>query len=224
MSKYIAWNDEWILTNKDSYRLVKDLWQAYCENVECIALDAFKAHITRKLGLKANCWWTAEEDAFIKEYFPKIGTVGITELMNNTFGKYRTLASIVNRAKQLGIKVDQKTVDRNHYMLKRKPIGTCISDGMGYERIKVEEGKWVRVQQYIYEKEHGKIPEGYNVVFLDNNPRNYSKENLVAISNRHACLLNTNGFKSKHPEITRTGIKWCELKDALMAQEGVNDD
>ena len=43
----------------------------------------------------------------------------------------------------------------------------------GYIEIKTQEpNKWQLKHRYIYEKKYGKIPDGYNLIFLDGNRQN----------------------------------------------------
>jgi len=54
---------------------------------------------------------------------------------------------------------------------------------MRYKFIRISEGKWVFLNRYLWEKTHGAIPAGDNVVFKDENTLNCTIENLECISN-----------------------------------------
>ncbi len=68
-----------------------------------------------------------------------------------------------------------------------------------YEYVKVSdcpgEKKYMRKNRYIYEQAYGPIPEGYSVIFLDGNPRNYSLDNLRAVP------MQTLGYRRKFEKL-----------------------
>jgi hypothetical protein len=96
-------------------------------------------------------------------------------------------------------------IPKNH-----KPVGTISWRG-NYKRrsyylyIKVAElNKWEMLHRHLWEKEHGPIPKGINLVFKDGNQKNCSLDNLELISNAGLMIRNT---VHRYPE---------ELKNAIM--------
>ncbi len=74
-----------------------------------------------------------------------------------------------------------------------RPIGTILTDGEGYQRIKVREAVpgeaygfgnsrvWPLLQRHVWEEHHGPIPPGHVVAFKDKNRQNCAIENLECI-------------------------------------------
>jgi hypothetical protein len=84
-----------------------------------------------------------------------------------------------------------------------RPVGTILTDGEGYQRIKVREAKpgehygfgnvrvWPLMQRHVWEQAHGPIPKGYNVVFKDGNKQNVALNNLELVSRADMMRRNT---------------------------------
>ena len=79
-----------------------------------------------------------------------------------------------------------------------------VSGEYKYKFIRIAEGEWVFLHRYIWEQEHGGIPDDYNVVFKDGNPLNCVLENLECISNAELGERNRIG---KYPKELQTAIK-----------------
>ncbi len=72
-----------------------------------------------------------------------------------------------------------------------QPIGTEREDSKdGYLYVKIAERKtdpksahdnWKPKHHLVYEKHHGQIPEGCNIVFADHETRSFDPDNLVAV-------------------------------------------
>lgn len=74
---------------------------------------------------------------------------------------------------------------------------------------------WKRKAEVVWEKEHGAIPEGMFLVFLDKNPLNTDISNLYLVNRKiHARMANLKGYNS-NPVITECGLKLCELIDEI---------
>lgn len=76
----------------------------------------------------------------------------------------------------------------------------------GYIEIKIAEpNRWQLKHRYIYEKEYGKIPDGYNLIFLDGNRKNIELSNLKLISKAQDLIMNKNKLFAKDKNLTNTG-------------------
>lgn len=76
----------------------------------------------------------------------------------------------------------------------------------GYIEIKIKEpNKWQLKHRYIYEKKYGKIPKGYNLIFLDGNKQNLEITNLKMVSKAEDLIMNNNNLFTKNKELTNTG-------------------
>ena len=91
----------------------------------------------------------------------------------------------------------------------RREVGEERITEDGYVMIKIQDGKlnknWILKHRYIYEQHYGKIPEGYNVIFLDGNRQNTDISNLKLVSKYEDLIMNNNNLFSKDKEITETG-------------------
>lgn len=81
---------------------------------------------------------------------------------------------------------------------KRKPIGSEYPSKDGYIVIKVAEeatvpmskDNWVFKHVWVWEQEHGPLPEDHVVFFADGDKRNFDPGNLVAVPRRLVGILN----------------------------------
>lgn len=87
-------------------------------------------------------------------------------------------------------------------------------DKDGYTYIKIEQpNKWVLKHRWVYEKEYGKIPENYNLIFADGNRRNFDLRNLVLVSDAELCIINKNNLMKEDAELTKTGVLIAKILD-----------
>lgn len=74
--------------------------------------------------------------------------------------------------------------------------------------------QWRTKQRVVYEKYHGEVPEGHQITFIDGDKRNFSIDNLAAITDAERMCITANNWSGKG-EITRTGIAYAKLKTAI---------
>lgn len=98
-----------------------------------------------------------------------------------------------------------------------REIGEERTTKEGYTEIKVKDGclndNWELKHRYIYKKHFGKIPEGYNVIFLDGDRKNFDISNLKAIKKSHDLIMNNNKLFTKDRDLTSTGTLIAEVLD-----------
>ncbi len=95
-------------------------------------------------------------------------------------------------SEQAIIKIRKTQFKKGHVPHNHKPIGHERVDKNGYIEIKVKEPNVFKSKhRLIYENHHGKIPKGYNVIFIDGNNRNFNINNLKCISNAELMAKNT---------------------------------
>lgn len=84
----------------------------------------------------------------------------------------------------------------------------------GYIEIKIKEpNKWQLKHRYIYEKKYGKIPKGYNLIFLDGNRQNFELSNLKLVSKAEDLIMNKNKLFTNDKDITNTGTLIAKIID-----------
>lgn len=112
-----------------------------------------------------------------------------------------------------------------HIAFNNVPIGTIRKHG-GYWHIKTRDGKknnnWTQYHRYIWEKEHGPVPEGHKLIFRDGNKDNVSLDNLVCISIADAAVAVMHYGLTDDPDINDAILKLTELnrKTAEKAKGG----
>ena len=102
------------------------------------------------------------------------------------------------------------------------PVGKERMTKDGYIRVKVSDDRtvpsrknWKFKHHLIYEAEHGPIPEGHTVTFLDGDKSNFSLENLVCIPREINLRMNQSDLYSTDPHLTKSGIRLAELKAVI---------
>lgn len=142
-------------------------------------------------------------------YFPK-GNIPHNKGKKQT--DYMTQESI---DKTIPTRFKKGNIPANH-----KPVGTEAITKNGYIKIKIgEPNKWQLKHRYIYEKAYGKIPKGYNLIFLDGNKTNIVLSNLKLVSKAEDLMMNRNKLFTKDKDMTIAGtliakilVKGNELK------------
>lgn len=221
-----CWNDNWLSENIDSYCSYKELLTAYNTLFNTsFSLSGIKNHCRIALKLKKRRQnykhFTEEQLKFLQETYPRYGQRKTLELFNEKFHEARTMSSMKNFGTSHGCKVFSDVRQKNRRSAidseKSSRKTRCIGDTRiecGRLVMKSSSGKWKSATRVIYEVNNGAIPEGYVVTALDGNNSNIDLNNLVAIPQRYLGLLAINNLRSENPIITKTGIVWCDLKEA----------
>lgn len=123
---------------------------------------------------------------------------------HNTFNKgkkWNEYMSKESQKKSLKTCFKKGNIPHNH-----RKIGSERTNVDGYVEIKIAEpNQWQLKHRYLYEKEYGKIPNGYNIIFLDRNRKNFELSNLKLVSKAEDLIMNNNKLFSTDKEITNTG-------------------
>lgn len=152
--------------------------------------------------------FTEEEKQFIRD-----NTIGNTsrklaQLFNNKFKKTITAKDMYLFKKSNRLKSGVKT----HFIKGKKPhnykpIGAEFISSDGYTFIKVKDpNTWVHKQQYIYEKEFGKIPKNHSVIFADRNKNNFELSNLLLVKNKDKLVMKNRHLIFEDKNLTKTGL------------------
>ena len=228
----IPWNktpydDKWILANLYAYPSYKALAEAHNTKFGTdIGATAIGSHVKHDLGIDKRRltgeFLTDEQKAFIEEYYPHHSVKDTTKAFNEKFGTNKHKYTMLNYARRHGLVVDEDIVTKS----KREPhrsggnskkaereIGSIRFDGR-YWVIKTENG-WKLCHKAVWEEHHGKVGKGNAIIFLDGDANNWSIENLAEVPLSYLGMLELNGLRSKHPILTKAGIRWCDLKVAI---------
>lgn len=122
-------------------------------------------------------------------------------------------------SKELYEKTKHTMFKKGNIPANRSPIGTEKERADGYVWVKVQDGQlnknWKLKHVCVWEREHGPLPKGKVVTFLDGNVRNFNIDNLKAIDKATNARLNQNHFRYKEKELTEAGIAVAELITAI---------
>ena len=89
-------------------------------------------------------------------------------------------------------------------------------DKDGYILIKIAEpNKWVRKHRWLYEQEHGAIPENSVIIFADGDKTNLNTDNLICVTRNELKILNQCRLISSVPELTKTVLNIAKIKAKL---------
>ena len=105
------------------------------------------------------------------------------------------------------------------------PVGAeRYDEGKGYVLVKVAESPTVpqskdnwRLKHVVeYERAHGPVPDGCNVVMANRNPRDFSPGNLIAVPTRLMSRINSvDSPEWNDAESLLACVAWCELNCAV---------
>lgn len=107
-----------------------------------------------------------------------------------------------------------------------RPIGSEFLRDDGYIAIKVAEpNSWQLKHHYIWEKHNGKIPDGYSVIFLDQDKTNFDINNLELVKKKDKLIACSYRLFSTNKEVTKTGILTAQVinKTKEIRKEVIND-
>lgn len=155
--------------------------------------------------------YTQEEKKWLKETYPAHGKKETARLFKEKFGIDVTPATL-GRYCRVWLKCSvPKDVQ---YRSMTMPIGTVSMNCRGEVKVKTEEG-WIKAtRQFVA------VPKGMIAFNLDGNKYDNTPENIGITTNSKFRTLRNNGFWSNDREITKTGLLWCDLKEALDRKNG----
>ena len=102
---------------------------------------------------------------------------------------------------------------KGHIPHNKLKLGTEVIDKNGYHKIKIgEPNKWEFKHIMEWEKHNGKIPDGCNIVFKDNNKDNVDISNLMLVTKAEHAIMNNKGLRFDNAELTEKGLLIAKLK------------
>ena len=220
------WHDEWIVGHLFDYPSYREMAEAYNKMFGTdIAATTLGGHVKHDLGINkprsTGEYLTEEQKRFIEEHYPNHPVKETTRMFNEKFGTNKKKYTMLNYAKRHGLTVREEIVtkskiDASHAEGTKHPyreVGDLRYDGHIW-LMKTEEG-WKCAARHVWEKKHGKIPDGYAVIHLDGDNANHDIENLLAVPMKYLGVLQGNGLRSADAAITTAGVLWCRLKELL---------
>lgn len=222
-----GYDDAWILAHKADYRYWSEMYPDYMAEhpEEDHTLNAFVQR-TRKLGL--NRRYTPEQDAWLRENYPALGASEAYVTFCETFGVMKGFQGFKSHITDLGLKVSAKRqyeADQDNGKRENAPVGTIgirnhkQRNGKVIQENWIKTGKgtsgWMLLSHYIM----GRPERGHRIIHLDGNSLNDDPDNLLIIDFSTCAMMSGNHFWSNDAQITRAGIKWCDLNITLRSKD-----
>ena len=156
-------------------------------------------------GTRVKRIFNEEHKKFIKDNAIGIRNEELTKKLNETFNTKFTVGQVKKYKHSHKINSGLKSCNL--------PVGS-ERENKGYTLIKIAEPNvWIEKHRYIYEKKHGKIPDGHKVIFADKNNKNFEEKNLILVSNSEVLIMNTHKLIYEEAELTKTGSIIAKLID-----------
>ena len=223
---------DWILEHYKDYHNCPELVKALKDNFGLNAnVPAIKFWFSKRFGMTTvygRYDFSEEEKEFVKKYYPDHGPEQTTEMLNEIFNSNRVVNSVKHLANgKLGLKLNddfrQKLIKsrvENMITAHSRDVGSvrkCIKkNGHTEYRIKTNDGQWKIAGLVIWEKAYGPVPKDHRVIYLNGDNSDFSLDNLYLASDKLAYQVVSNKhYQTKNPEITKSLIKYYELRNAL---------
>lgn len=187
--------------------------------------------------------YSKEEIEFLKEITPGRSNKEITEIFNQKFnlnisetaisairkkhhiktgntGQFQKGSIPANKGKKKMWKGGEETQFKKGNMPHNwVPIGSERITKDGYIQIKVQEGKlqhnWKGKHILIWEEHNGPVPKSHNIIFGDNNNRNFDINNLIMVSKAQMLYLSRNDLIKNDAEITKVAVKLADINQKI---------
>ena len=174
----------------------------------------------RRYGIEPNIrrehHYTDEQRKWLAENAANMSERDITVAFNAKFGttvNKDALRAYVKRDIRVSRTKEAASQHRSQALRRFQPGDTSIHK-RGGRRIKViltNNYKWIPYGRYLWEQEHGALPAGWTVIFLNNDGTDCRLENIYAIGADVMVLMARNQWFSTNPDVTMTAIKLCQL-------------
>lgn len=168
---------------------------------------------------------TSEQKEFVKQNALNTSNKDLTNLVNMTFNLNLSCEQLKRWKTRHNIKSNLTgRFQKNHIPWnKNKPmpairrsVGATQTRSNGYTFTKVknkgtEQERWKLTHRLLWEKENGPIPEGYALIFLDQDPTHISLDNLALVNKAECMIASTNKLLFADKELTYSGLQIAKL-------------
>ena len=178
----------------------------------------------KKLSTKVPYhWYTEEQDEWLCQNISHYTYPDLVVAFNEKFHTSQSYYNIKSHCQRKGFQ-GGSSYQKGYANWRKTPIGTeKIYNGRIYVKVseapsgrekKNHMGNWKPKGQVVWEQHHGKVPDGYCVVYLDGNPLNCDISNLECTTNsiQGYASMTTHGCS---PELKRCAIKMKTLEKIL---------
>ena len=222
-------------TEEQDAWLIEHYWDMSVKKLVPFFNETFNANRSYKtiqnrcrktLNLSHNL--TEEMKQFLKDNYYDCSMKELTDKFNEHFHQKRSEAVIKTWVHRMGFHFKdnedrwRKCISEN-WSSHARPVGSIYKLTGGYLYIKTAPKKYEMLHRYLWEKENGPVPDGYSLIFLDNNKENCDLSNICCISGRIHRELIKKKWRFDDPERTRTAILWYELFYAIKDKKEVHE-
>ena len=192
--------------------------------------------------------FNAEQEQFIRNHAKGLYAYELTDLLNEEFGTSFTTQQVISFKKRKHIISGMNSQFKKGHVpfnkgkkfvaggrsaetqfKKGNKAANCKEVGSLYKRdeywyIKIKDGcqnkNWMLYHHYIWEKEHHqKVPEGYKVIFLDQNTDNLEPSNLKLVTYAEALEALARIKLTSDVEINKSIVSLAKLKVAKRSKQ-----
>ena len=229
-----AYTEEQLCWIKDNYsvyptrKTLTDAFNAYFNSNRSIYAIGLAAANLCGLRRHKRQLFTPEEDAWLTKNYPLYRSDILRDMFIEQFNHETSVRNLISHCNStLHIESGRKTFKKGGVPDNIRPIGSEYINKQGYTLVKVNDSKgehgnsqtyrdnWKFKQILIWERHHGPVPDGYNVIFLDGDKSNFDLSNLSCIPTKYMGTLAANRWYTGDPDITSTAITWCELNEVI---------
>lgn len=219
-----AWLEEHF-AEAETVKALTDCFNATFHQTRTV--DVIKNHC-RARGLRRDVQhFTPDHDAWLKENAPGISVRETARQFNARFGANRSEQVLKWRCnKVIGVRHKGQRINTN-----KMAVGTENKLGR-YWFVKTSDDatgrgsfyrNWAPKSRVLWEREHGKVLDGYMIVFLDGNPDHCTLDNLYAVSGKVHREMSKNRWYTADRDTTLAAIKCCELWFLAKERGGLYD-
>lgn len=225
--KFTAEERQWLKDNIskcDNYAALTDMFnKKFCTSYTW-RRDGFSPieRQCRAIGLmknKTDYGFTDQENEWLLQNAKSHSNKWLAENIVSISGRKHDEGAIKHHCRvKLGV---YKGMGCHKAPINKKPIGSVTRHDALRPVIKLKDTgddkkDWYPYYTYLYEQYHRvKLPKGYQVIHLDGNNDNNSKENLCAVSHRENAILACYKWHGKGI-ITKTGVEYAKLRISLI--------
>ena len=159
---------------------------------------------------------------FLLENYERFTSRELAKKIAVEFGVEPKTQTVTDQLLRLGIRRGNCFTPKGYVPRASKPIGSERVDKNRTVMVKTgQPNEWRPKAQVVMNYD----PKNEQVIYLDGNSLNVTKENMVVVSKRVHARLAKNGWLNSSSEIVLAGIKWAELLYAIkkFEEEGVED-
>lgn len=185
-------------------------------NLSCRQLGDWKKRYRIKSYLSEPIL-TEEQGNFVKEHAQNMSNKELANLVNTTFSLNLSSKQLNNWKVHRHIKGKTECCfAKGQKPPNWRPVGATKTRSNGYNFTKVKNNgakqeRWKLTHRLLWEKENGPIPEGYSLIFLDQDPTHISLDNLALVSKAECMIANKNKLLFSDKELTYSGLQVAKL-------------